>query len=495
MNAAVGVERPSVTRSISQSGQSVTVVLKSAAFRGMRPIDTSCSLSVGGRCAAATLLRAIVAGHVLCAIVAPGLAAAEPFRGHLRIIVPGAPGGGYDVAARAMQGVLQSQRLAPSVSVENIPAGGGMIGLANFVSAERGRGDVLMVSGLSMLMTTIGSGSPLTFSDVTPIARLTGRGTVVVVAASSPFRTFDDFIRAFRAEPEAISWTGGFAGGTEEALAWLIANAAGVDPKRVNYIGASGGESNPAIAGGHVSVGLGPLETMAPYVQAGTMRVLAVSSRDRDPSLDVPTLREQGLDVVFESWRAVFAPPGVSAADRQRLEQLVSTMARSPAWQETVARYSLTDTFLAGPPVVEFIRAEDQRIRNLFRRLGTDRQGVSTVGPYPVLVLVGFVAMVIVVAFQRHRHAFSAPARRGRGAVAALAGGALLNVALMDLAGFVLASTVLFWLTAMAFDPRRPWRHATFAFGLSVGAYVLFARLLEVTLPPGAIGQLVSRSI
>lgn len=462
----------------------------------MRPIDTSSLLRVDGTPAAARL-RAVLAALVLCATLAPGLATAEPFRGHLRIIVPSAPGGGFDVVARAMQAALQSSGLAQSVSVENIPGGGGTIALANLVSAERGRGDVIMVSGMAMLMTTISYGSPLTLRDVTPIARLTSYSDVVTVAATSPFQTFDDFIQAFRAQPESISWTGGFAGGPDHTLAWLIADAAGVDPRRVNFVGASGGESSPVVAGGHVSVGLGPVEALRSYVRSGTMRALAVSSGERDPSLDVPTLREHGLDVVFEGWRVLLAPPGVSAADRQRLEALLATLAGSPAWQQALAQYTWRDNFLAGPALDDFIQTEDQRIRRLFRRLGSDqRASTSSLGPYALLVFGGLVATALVMAVIRgFRPSLVRPTARGRAAFLLMAGGVLVNLALIDAAGFVLASTALFWLTAHAFDSNRPWRHAMFALGLSVVAYVLFAQLLDVTLPPGVIGKFVSRSI
>lgn len=226
------------------------------------------------------------------------------------------------------------------------------------------------------------------------------------------------------------------------------------------------------------------------------MRGLAVSSRDRDPSLDVPTLREQGLDVVFEGWRVLVAPPGVSVADRQRLEALLATMVRSPAWQQALARYTWRDNFLAGPALAEFIQTEDQRIRRLFRRLGNGQQAsASSLGPYPLLVFSGLFATVMVMALARScRPALVRPTRRGRAAFFLMTGGVLLNLALIDAAGFVLASTALFWLTAHAFDSARPWRHVTFALGLSVAAYLLFAQLLDVTLPPGVIGQLVSRS-
>lgn len=254
------------------------------------------------------LARAILLGSVSLASV-PAFSQTQP--GHVRIIVPGGPGGGWDMTARAIQPVLLAEGRVASTSVDNIPGAGGTIGLTRFVSAEHGRNDVLLLSGLTMMMASVSYRSPLTFNDVTPIARLTSDREVLVVAANSPYRTLNEVLAAFRAAPESISWAGGAAGGTEELLAWLIAEAAGIDPTRVNYIAFAGsGEANPAIVSGQVTVGLGPLVSMLPYLQAGTMRMLAVSSPERVPSLDVPTFREQGIDIDFANWRSVVGTAG-----------------------------------------------------------------------------------------------------------------------------------------------------------------------------------------
>src|SRR5688572_26541950 len=93
----------------------------------------------------------------------------------LRLIAPAAPGGGWDQTARVMQQALQREGLARLAPVENIPGAAGTIGLARFIGAERGRGDVLMVSGLIMLGGIVTHQSPVTLRDVVPIARLTGR--------------------------------------------------------------------------------------------------------------------------------------------------------------------------------------------------------------------------------------------------------------------------------------------------------------------------------
>jgi putative tricarboxylic transport membrane protein len=92
----------------------------------------------------------------------------------LRVIAPAAPGGGWDQTARVMQQALQRERIARLAPVENIPGAAGTIGLARFIGAERGRGDVLLVSGLIMLGGIVTHQSPVTLRDVVPIARLTG---------------------------------------------------------------------------------------------------------------------------------------------------------------------------------------------------------------------------------------------------------------------------------------------------------------------------------
>lgn len=282
---------------------------------------------------------------LLAAAAGPSVEA-QPRHPHLRLIAPAAPGGGWDLTARAMQLALTQAGVVETSSVENVPGAAGTIGLARLVNAERGRNDVLMVSGLIMLAAVATHRSPVTLREVTPIARLTGEFEVIVVPAASPFRTLADVLEAFKAHPGSISWGGGSAGGTDQILAGLVADAVGVSPRRVNYIAFSGGgDSMAAITGGQVSVGINGLSEFAAQIAAGTVRVLGVSSAERLAHLDAPTLREQGVDVVLENWRSLVAPPGLGAGDRRRLERLVEAMVQSTPWRETLARYGWTDRY------------------------------------------------------------------------------------------------------------------------------------------------------
>jgi putative tricarboxylic transport membrane protein len=420
-------------------------------------------------------------------------AAADPTLDQLRIIAPAAPGGGWDQTARVMQQALQRAGLVRIAPVENIPGAAGTIGLARFIGAERGRGDVVMVSGLIMLGGIVTHRSPVTLGDVVPIARLIGEYEVIAVPAASPFRSLQDLITAFTARPESISWGGGSAGGSDQILAGLLADAVGVAPRRVNYIAFSGGgESLSAILGGQVSVGINGFAEFAPQLEAGTLRALAISSADRLPGVDVPTLREQGVDVELENWRSLVSPPGISPADRARVDGVIGAMVQSAAWRESLERYRWLDRYLAGEAFARFVDAEEARVRAILRKLGTeDNSGLVSAEPYPLLVLAGLVLCGLAAArgvFTAARTSTREITTHGAAPLMLVATGVVLHLLMAERAGFVIASAVLFWCTARAFDQRHPVRDGLFAVGLSVASYLLFARVLQLPLPAGLLG-------
>ncbi|HEY7446162.1 MAG TPA: tricarballylate utilization 4Fe-4S protein TcuB [Vicinamibacterales bacterium] len=289
----------------------------------------------------------------------------------LTIIAPAAPGGGWDHTARAMQQALQQGGLSRIVKVVNVPGAGGTVGLAQFINANKGKGDVVLVTGLIMVGAVLTNKSPVTLAHVTPIARLTGEYEVLVVPAASPYRTLAEFTKAWKANPGKLAIAGGSAGGTDHMLAGLLASASGIDVTRVNYVPHSGGgESIASIVGAQVSAGINGFEELVPFIKAGRVRALAISSDQRLAGVEIPTFVEQGVALSVANWRGVVAPPGIDAGQKAALTSLIDRMQRSTPWKQVLARNHWIDMFQSGPAFEGFLRQEHDRAAGVLKSIG-----------------------------------------------------------------------------------------------------------------------------
>src|SRR5574339_579028 len=215
-----------------------------------------------------------------------GIATAQP---SLKMMIPANPGGGWDQTGRNLAAAMQSANLVSGVQFDNKGGAAGTIGLAQFVNSAKGDPNAVMIGGMVMVGGIILNKSAVNLSQVTPIARLTSEWEVIVVPASSPHKTMADLVKAFKADPGKVSWGGGSAGGTDHILAGLIAQASGVEARRVNYVAyKGGGEAVAAIIGGHVTAGVSGIGEFAEHVKSGKMRALGVSAPSKTEG--VPSL-------------------------------------------------------------------------------------------------------------------------------------------------------------------------------------------------------------
>ena len=293
-------------------------------------------------------------------------------QGAITLIAPANPGGGWDQTARQIQQVwTESGILGVPVEVVNRGGAGGTIGLADLVTRHRDNPRTLMVFGQVMLGAIRTNSSPVSIDETVPLVRLLNEYEIIAVPADSPYRTLQDLIQDFRSDPARMAWAGGSAGGIDQILVGLIAQAAGVDPSQVNYIAyAGGGEAAVAVMGGHVPVGVSGLGEWKAYVDSGRMRVLAVSSPERVGDGGVPTIRESGLDVAIANWRGIVAPPGTDRETRDWLITALEGMRASAAWQDILRANEWEDSFLAGPAFEQFLSDEAATVDMTLRAIG-----------------------------------------------------------------------------------------------------------------------------
>lgn len=308
-------------------------------------------------------------------LLAIGAAVSAQAIDSLKILIPANPGGGWDQTGRTLGAAMQSAGVVKNVQYDNRGGAGGTIGLAQFVNAAKGDGSTLMVGGLVMVGAIELQRPPVNLGMVTPIARLTAETNVIVVPAASKLKTLKDLTAQFKANPTSVSWGGGSAGGIDHILVALVAKEIGVDVAKLNYVPfKGGGEALQSILGGHVSAGVSGYGEFAEHIKSGKLRALAVSGAIRIPGVDIPTLREQGLNVEVANWRGVFAGPSLSEAQRQALTRAVVEATKSAAWQETLKRMDWTSVLQIDEPFKQYVEAESKRVGSILREVGLVKQ-------------------------------------------------------------------------------------------------------------------------
>ncbi|MER7046231.1 MULTISPECIES: Bug family tripartite tricarboxylate transporter substrate binding protein [Streptomyces] len=289
----------------------------------------------------------------------------------LRIMVPNTPGGGYDITARTAARNAQDAELTSNTEVFNLPGAGGTVGLTQLVE-NHGNGKLAMSMGLGVVGAVHTNKSPKTLADTTPIARLTEEQDIVVVSKDSPYKTIDDLLTAWKKNPGKLPVGGGSSpGGPDHLAPMLMAKAAGIAPKSVNYIPFDGGgELLASILGENVAFGVSGVGEYLDQIKSGELRLLAVTGPKRVPGLDAPTLREAGLDTEFTNWRGIVAPPGLSDDERDKLITLFEELHASKEWQESMKVNGWSDAFLTGDAFGDFLDAQDKRVDTVLKELG-----------------------------------------------------------------------------------------------------------------------------
>jgi putative tricarboxylic transport membrane protein len=290
---------------------------------------------------------------------------------NLSVLVPNSPGSGYDVTARAWAKVLEDTGAASNVEVTNVEGAGGTVGLQRVVN-EEGDADLLMQMGLGVVGSVYTNKAAATLSDTVPVARLIEEAEAIVVPGASPYQTLDDLVTAWKADPGGVTVGGASSpGGPDYLTPMLLAKAVGVDPTTVNYLAYDGGgELLAGLLGNKVAFGATGVGEVAEQAKTGDVRILAVTSEEPAEGVDAPTLKEEGIDLVFSNWRGVVAPPGIDDARAEQWVEIMTQMHESEEWQAALEENGWTDAFMTGDEFGSFMESENQRVGDVLKELG-----------------------------------------------------------------------------------------------------------------------------
>ncbi len=326
--------------------------------------------------------RAVIAGVLavaaVVAIAAPGGATGDdpseeyPTR-QVRIMAPAAPGGGWDSTGRAFQAASREADLDDGIEVYNVEGAGGTLGLSQLVSKDAGDPYELMMTGHVMLGAIETNQSDVGLDATIPIATLITETEAIVVPAKSKYQTLEDLAADLKRDPGSVRVAGGSAGSTDQILLGELARVLGADPAQTKFVAHSGGgEANTAILSGSVDAGMTGLSEVVDQVEAGKMRLLAVSS-PVDVEIDgkkPPTIKDEGIDLEITNWRAITAPPGITDAERERIAGWVERVLKSDAWAKNVKRFGWTPFVKTGAELDRFVASEQQVVKRTVADLG-----------------------------------------------------------------------------------------------------------------------------
>ncbi|MFT3719393.1 Bug family tripartite tricarboxylate transporter substrate binding protein [Pseudorhodoferax sp.] len=313
------------------------------------------------------ILSRVLASSALLLGCLPAVTVAEPYPSKpIEIIVSYQPGGGTDSVARAYAEAVK-KHIGQSVVVVNKPGASGTIGLQDVASAKPD-GYRLGLTTIEMVTLPLQGIGKFTYEDFTPIAKLNSDPSAVTVLADSPWKTMDDFIADAKKRPNSISM-----GNSGTGTIWHLAAAALEEKTQVKFNHIPFPGSVPAVLallGGHIqAVAVSPGE-VSQYVQAGKLRMLGVMTNQRVKGFEnVPTLKEQNIDLTIEAWRGISGPKNMPEDVVNKLRAASEKAVDEPAFRAVLEKLNFGLAYADAPAFHQEMVRDDTYYKPLLKKI------------------------------------------------------------------------------------------------------------------------------
>lgn len=287
----------------------------------------------------------------------------------IEFVVQAAAGGGSDIFARNIAQVLAAEKIVTvPINVVNKPGGSGAVAYA-YVKTKRGDPHVIATVTGGYLTTPIQGHSPVSFKDFTNTAVLCVEDYVGVVRSESPYKTLKDLIAAAKQKPNGIRIGGSSVGSSDNIIEHRLEKATGT---QLNYIVfQSGGEVNAALLGGNVDFASPNPSEAAQLIQAGRLRPLAMFSPERLAKWkDVPTAREQGIDVTLDQFRGVISPAGLTKDQEIFWQNAMVKLFQSAGFKKYMSDNGLRPLLHIGDEAQKYLVEQDKFYSQVLSELG-----------------------------------------------------------------------------------------------------------------------------
>lgn len=289
----------------------------------------------------------------------------------ITVICPWTAGGGTDTILRAL--CKQAEKyLGQTITVVNQTGGGGAVGHAAIMNARRDGYTVGMITFELNSLPPQGL-IPFTYKDFDPLMRVNVDAPALTVAKNSPFNTVQDFINYAKAHPNELTIGNSGPGSVWHIAAGLMSTKTGIKVKYVPFDGAA--PAVTALVGGHISAVSVSVAEVQGQVKAGQLKILGVMDTKRsDLFPEVPTFREQGLDITFGTWRGLALPKGVNPEIKQILADAFKKAYEEPEFKELAAKLGLGLAYQDGKEFGEFLAQNYNDVKEVMDQLGLSKK-------------------------------------------------------------------------------------------------------------------------
>lgn len=287
------------------------------------------------------------------------------------IICPWAAGGGTDAVARGLAKAAESH-LGQPITVVNQTGGGGAVGHGAGVSAKNDGYTVTIITFELLSLPPQGL-VPFTYKDFDLLMRVNMDPAALTVKADAPWNTVEDFLNAAKANPGGLKVGNSGPGSVWHIAAGLLEQKTGIKLTHVPYDGAA--PAVAALVGGHIdAVTVSPAE-VAGQVQAGNLKILGVMADQRVPQFpDVKTFKEQGIDVVFGTWRGLAVPKGTPEEIKKILADAFKAGYDEQSFQDFAKKAGLGLAYLPADEFREFLDDQAVRVEEVMKALGMTKK-------------------------------------------------------------------------------------------------------------------------
>jgi putative tricarboxylic transport membrane protein len=297
---------------------------------------------------------------------------------NVEIVVGSAPGGSNDKTARQVEKILTEKKLInTSLTVVNKPGGGSTIAF-NYVNQHAGDAHYLMVGTTALLTNQIVGTSKLGYNDFTPIASLFNDYVVFAVNANSSIKTGKDLADRLKKDPQSVAI--GFAtalGSHNHIAAGLLMKAMGGNPKVLKAIAYKGSaDAITNLLGGHIDLVTTAAGNVSAHVAAGKLRVVGVSANKRFPGAlaNIPTWKEQGVDLVYGGWRSIMGPKGITPVQVAYWENVLRKATEAPEWKSDLEKNFWFDDFVTSAQFKKDLDQDHAAMKSVLTELGLAKQ-------------------------------------------------------------------------------------------------------------------------